>query len=55
MGPLLFLIDGKVYMTRIFFINLPGRAFKVMMNGIYFIVNIAFLVAEVFKILIYTN
>ena len=55
MGPLLFLINGKVYMTQIFFINLSGRAFKKMMNGIYFFVNIAFLVAEVFKILIYTN
>ena len=44
----------KVYMTRNFFINLLRRAFKVMKNGVYLIV-IAFLVAELFKILIYAN
>ena len=46
----------RVYMTRFFFfiINLLGRAFKVMKNGVYFII-IAFLVAELFKILIYAN
>ena len=37
-----------------FFIDLLGRAFKVMKNGVYFIV-IAFLVAELFKVLIYGN
>ena len=37
-----------------FFINLLGRAFKVMKKGVYFIV-IGFLVAELFKILIYGN
>ena len=37
-----------------YFISLLGRAFKVMKNGVYFIV-IAFLVAELFKILVYAN
>ena len=36
------------------FIGLFERAFKVMKNGVYFIV-IALLVAELFKILIYAN
>ena len=44
----------KVHMTRNFFIDLLGRAFKVMKNGVYFIV-IAFLVAELFKVFIYAN
>ena len=44
----------KVHMTRIFFISSPGRAFKVMKNGVYFIV-IAFLFAELFKTLVYAN
>ena len=43
----------SVYDTK-FFISLLGRAFKVMKDSIYFIV-IAFLVAELFKILIYAN
>ena len=46
-------IDIKVYTTRVFFINLLGRAFKVMKNDVYCIV-IAFLVVE-FKILTYAN
>ena len=37
-----------------FFISLLGRAFKMMKNGVYFIV-IAVLVAKLFKILIYAN
>ena len=37
-----------------FFIILFERAFKMMKNGVYFIV-IALLVAELFKILIYAN
>ena len=37
-----------------YFISLLGRAFKVIKNGVYFIV-IAFLVAELFKILVYAN
>ena len=37
-----------------FFISSFGRAFKVMKNGVYFIV-IAFLFAELFKILVYAN
>ena len=37
-----------------FFIILWERAFKMMNNGIYFIV-VALLVAELFKILIYAN
>ena len=44
----------KVYMTQFFFISLFERAFKMMKNGLYFIV-IALLVAELFKILIYAN
>ena len=44
----------KVPMTRNFFIILFERAFKMMKNGVYFIV-IALLVAELFKILIYAN
>ena len=44
----------KVLMTRIFFISLFERAFKMMKNGVYFIV-IALLVAELFKILVYAN
>ena len=44
----------KVHMTPNFFIDLLGRAFKVMKNGVYFIV-IAFLVAELFKVFIYAN
>jgi len=42
----------KVYMTRHF--SLFERAFKMMKNGVYFIV-IALLVAELFKILVYEN
>ena len=38
----------KVHMTRNFFISLFERAFKMMKNGVYFIV-IALLVAELFK------
>ena len=37
-----------------FFMSLIERAFKVMKNGVYFIV-IAFLFAELFKILGYGN
>ena len=37
-----------------FFVSLFQRAFKMMKNGVYFIV-IALLVAELFKILIYAN
>ena len=37
-----------------FFINLLGRAFREMENGIYFIV-IAVLVAKLFKIMVYAN
>ena len=44
----------KVHMTRNFFISLSERAFKMMKNGVYFIV-IALLVAELFKILVYVN
>ena len=44
----------KVHMTRNFLISLFERAFKMMKNGVYFIV-IALLVAELFKILIYAN
>jgi len=43
-----------VHMTRNFFISLFERAFKMMKNGVYFIV-IALLVAELFKILVYAN
>ena len=41
-------------MKQNFFISLFERAFKMMKNGIYFIV-IALLVAKLFKILIYAN
>ena len=44
----------KVHMTRNFFISLFERAFKMMKNGVYFIV-IALLVTELFKILVYAN
>ena len=44
----------KVHMTRNFFISFFERAFKMMKNGVYFIV-IALLVAELFKILVYAN
>ena len=37
-----------------YFISSFGIAFKVMKNGVYFIV-IALLVAELFKILVYAN
>ena len=37
-----------------FFIDLLGRAFKVMKNSVYFIV-IAFLIAELFNVFIYAN
>ena len=47
-------VSFKVYMTQFFFITLFKRAFKMMKNGLYFIV-IALLVAELFKILIYAN
>ena len=41
--------------TKIF-ISLLGRAFKMMKNGIYFILIVfLFLVVELFKILIYAN
>ena len=43
----------SVYDTK-FFISLLQRAFKMMKNGVYFIV-IADLVAELFKILVYAN
>ena len=41
-------------MTK-FFISSLERAFHMMKNGVYFIVIIALLVAELFKILIYAN
>ena len=44
----------KLPMKRNFFIILFERAFKMMKNGVYFIV-IALLVAELFKILLYAN
>ena len=44
----------KVHMTRNFFISLFERAFKMMKNGVYFIV-ITLLVTELFKILVYAN
>ena len=37
-----------------YFISLLRRAIKMMKNGVYFVV-IAFLVAELFKILVYAN
>ena len=45
---------SSVYDTNLFFISLLERAFKVMKNGVCFIV-IAILVADLFKILIYAN
>ena len=47
-------VDSLKCIWREIFINLSGRAFKVMKNGVRFIV-IAFLVAELFKILINAN
>ena len=44
----------KVPMKRNFFIILFERAFKMMKNDVYVIV-IALLVTELFKILIYAN
>ena len=38
-----------------FFISSFGRALKVMKNGVYFFFVIAFLCAELFKILGYAN
>ena len=48
--------DGTHYSVddTIFFVSLLGRAFKMMNNGIYFIA-IAFLVAKLFKIVIYAS
>ena len=43
----------SVYDTKIF-ISLFKRAFKMMKNGVYFIM-IALLVVELFEILIYAN
>ena len=43
----------SAYDTK-FFISLFERAFKMMKNGVYFIM-IALLVAELFKILVYAN
>ena len=48
------LVFLKVYMTRNFFISLFERAFKMMKNGVDFIM-IALLVAELVKILVYVN
>ena len=45
---------SSVYDTNLFFISLLEGAFKVMKNGVCFIV-IAILVADLFKILIYAN
>ena len=42
----------KVPMKRHFFISLFERAFKMMKDGVYFIV-IALLVAKLFKVVIY--
>ena len=47
-------IISSVKVPMNFFIILFERAFKMMKNGVYFIV-IALLVAECFKILIYAN
>ena len=44
----------RVYVTQNCFINLFERAFKMMKNGVYFIV-IALLVAELLKILVCAN
>ena len=41
-------------MTQNYFINVFERAFKMMKNGVYFIV-IALLVAELFKVLVCAN
>ena len=46
-------LSESAYDTK-FFISLFERAFKMMKNGVYFIV-IALLVAELFKILVYAN
>ena len=43
-----------MYVTQDFFISLFKRAFKVMKNGVYFIM-IALQVAQLFKMLIYAN
>ena len=43
----------SVYDTK-YFTSLSERAFKVIKNGIYFIV-MAFFVAELFKVLVYAN
>ena len=48
------LTTNLVPVKRNFFIILFERAFKMIKNGVYFIV-IALLVAELFKILIYAN
>ena len=56
LAPLMFLWNEEevsAYETK-FFISLFERAFKVMKNGVYFIV-IALLVAELLKILVYAN
>ena len=37
-----------------FFVSLFERAFKIMKNGVYFIM-IALLIAELFKIVMYAN
>ena len=47
-------VQLKVYMIQNVFISLLERAFKMMKNSFYFIVT-AFLVAELFKNLIYAN
>ena len=44
----------KVPMKQTFFIIVFERAFKMMKNGVYFIL-IVLLVADLFKILIYAN
>ena len=49
-----FVLHLGVLLASFFFINLLGRAFRAMKNGIYFIV-IAVLVAELFKIMDYAN
>ena len=46
--------DSKSVHEAKFFISSFERAFKVIKNGVYFIV-IALLVAELFKILVYAN
>ena len=47
-------IPSSVYDRKFFLISLFERAFKMMKNGVYFIV-IALLVAELFKILVFAN